>query len=82
MDTMTALRLIQTMIDYFETGTRETDRAAKAILDWDFQYVADWQAEIKRLREEDEWTGIRAPEAEIITAALRFIRQQLETPSD
>jgi len=70
------------MIDYFEAGNQETDRAAKAIIEWDFEYPADWQAEIKRLRERGEWTGLRAPEAEIIAAALRSIQQQLEDRTD
>lgn len=82
MDRNTALQLLQTMIDYFETGTRETDQAAKALIDWDFQHLDAWRAAIKHLRESGEWTGVRAPEAELIAGALRFIRQQLATPSD
>jgi len=65
------------MIDYFESGNKETDRAAKAILEWDDEHLKDWQAEIKRLRDEGEWTGIRAPEADIVAGALRSIQQQL-----
>ncbi|HHO49038.1 MAG TPA: hypothetical protein ENN06_11405 [Desulfobacteraceae bacterium] len=82
MDRNTALQLLQTMIDYFETGTRETDQAAKAILEWDFQSPVDWPAAITRFRESIEWTGVRAPEAEMIAAALRFIRQQLAERED
>lgn len=78
MDTRTALRLLQTMIDYFETGNQESDGAAKAIIESDFQSVQDWRAEIDRRREQGEWTGLRAPEAEMIAAALRLIRRQLE----
>ncbi|HER63292.1 MAG TPA: hypothetical protein ENO11_04880 [Desulfobacteraceae bacterium] len=77
MDNTAARGLLQTMIDYFESGNKETDRAAKAILEWDDEHLKDWQAEIKRLRDEGEWTGIRAPEADIVAGALRSIQQQL-----
>jgi hypothetical protein len=77
MEKTAAHRLLRTMIDYFEAGNPEADRAAKNIIEWDSENLDIWQAEIRRLREEGEWTGIRAPEAEILTAALRSIRQQM-----
>lgn len=77
MDTQAALRLLQAMIDYFEAGNEETDRAARAIIESDVPSLQDWRVEIDRRREEGEWTGLRGPEAELIAAALRLIRQQL-----
>jgi hypothetical protein len=76
MDKDFALRLVQTLIDYFESGTKETDRAAKNIIEWDVENRADWQAKIQRLRETGDWTGLRAPEADIIAAALRLIQRK------
>lgn len=76
MDKNFAMCLVQTLIDYFETGTKETDRAAKNIIEWDAENRADWQAEMQRLRETGDWTGLRAPEADIITSALRLIQRQ------
>jgi len=75
MDNATAQCLLQTMIDYFETGSKESDRMAKTIIEWDSDSLADWQMEIKRLQESGQWTGIRAPEADIIAEALRHIQQ-------
>jgi hypothetical protein len=75
MDKDFALRLVQTLTDYFESGTKETDRAAKNIIEWDVENRADWQAEMQRLREKGDWTGLRAPEADIIAAALRLIQR-------
>ena len=77
MDNRNAQSLLQTMIDYFETGSKESDRAAKAILEWDFENETVWQGEIRRLRESGEWTRVRAPEADIVAAALRSIQQKL-----
>jgi hypothetical protein len=67
--------LLQTMIDYFATGTKESDKAAKAIIDWDFEYLPYWQEEIKRRRDAGEWTGVRAPEADIVVSALQALQQ-------
>lgn len=77
MDKKFALRLVQTLIEYFETGTKETDRAAKNIIEWDVENRADLQAEMHRLQEAGDWTGLRAPEADIIAAALRLIQRQV-----
>jgi len=79
MDKTAALRILQTLIEYFETGNNETDRAAKNIIEWDFEYLADWQVEIKRLNEAGEWAGLRAPEADIIVSALRTVQRELKS---
>lgn len=63
------------MIDYFEAGNKESDKAAKAIIEWDFENEALWQQELTRLRETGEWTGLRAPEADIIVEMLRSVQQ-------
>jgi hypothetical protein len=78
MDKIAAHNLLQALIDYFETGNQETDPAAKAIIESDFENLADWRKEIKRLQISGEWSGLRAPEAEILASALRFIQQQLK----
>lgn len=65
------------MIDYFEAGNQETDNAAKAIIASDIGFRAKWEAEIQRLLAGVEWTGLRAPEAEIIAAALHRLQRQL-----
>jgi hypothetical protein len=73
MDNISAQRLVQTMIDYFEAGTKETDRAAKNIIEWDAENLAEWRAEMEQLREAGEWSGVRSQEADIISAALRLL---------
>ena len=77
MDEAAVLHLLHAMIDYFEAGNRETDGAAKNILSSDFEYKAYWEEVIKRLQQGEEWTGLRAPEAEIIAAALRQLQGML-----
>lgn len=59
---------LQTLVSYFETGTRESDAVAKAILATDSEY---WQLETDQFQKSTEWTGIRAPEAELLALALR-----------
>lgn len=80
MDQTYSLRLLQTLIDYFEAGNQQTDAVAKAILENDFEYKTKWEDEIKRFRNSTDWTGLRSPEAEILAAALRFLLQLLENP--
>lgn len=58
---------LQTLISYFESGTRESDAVAKAILASDSEY---WQVETEHFQKSTEWTGIRAPEAELLALAL------------
>jgi len=65
------------MIDYFEAGNRETDRAAKDILESDFEFKTFWEEEIERLQQGEEWTGLRAPEAELVVEALRRLQGML-----
>ena len=81
MDRTAAIHLLQVMIDYFEAGNQHTDAAAKAIIESDFEYPENWQAEIRRCKAEGEWTGLRAPEAEILASALGSIQKMLEDPS-
>lgn len=80
MEKVDSLHLLQTMIDYFETGNQQTDAVAKAILESDIAYNEKWEAEIRRFRNSTAWTGIRSPEAEILTAALRFLLLSTEIP--
>ena len=77
MDTINTYRLLETMIHYFESGFKESDTSAKAIIEWDFDHLEDWQKEIKRLQNEGNWTGLRAPEAEMIAGILRNIQREL-----
>jgi len=77
MEKSEALHLLQSMIDYFEAGNQETDEAAKAILESDFEYRAHWRTAIDELQSGTEWTGLRAPEAEIVARGLRRIRELL-----
>lgn len=78
MDRSTPRLLLQTLIDYFEAGNPETDAAARAILDSDFGNRAHWEATVGRLRHGPGWTGLRAPEAEVVARALRALQQMLE----
>jgi hypothetical protein len=74
MDDSAALRLLQAMIDYFEAGNQESDSAAKAIIESDFENGEKWRAAIKELLTGEDWTGLRAPEADIVAAALRSVQ--------
>ena len=80
MDTFRAQRLLQVMIEYFETGNKTTDGVAKMILASDFTYSDFWQKEMKDLKSGVEWSGIRTVEAEILIAALRHIDKMLDHP--
>lgn len=82
MDRDTALHLLQTLIDYFEAGNKETDSVAKDILDFDADFKEKWAEEIRRLLSSGDWSGLRAPEAEIIAAALHHLQQMLGLPDD
>ena len=81
MDKTLAFHLLQAMIDFFEAGNQQTDGIAKAIFESDFEYLDRWHAEKKRLKDEGEWTGLRAPEADIIAIALRRIQEMIEEKS-
>ena len=78
MDRTAALHLLQVMIDFFETGNKQTDSAAKAIIESDFEYLDGWQSEIRLLKAEGEWSGVRAPEADIVARKLHAIQEMLE----
>ena len=78
MDKNTALHVLQTMIEYFEAGNKETDAAAKAIIEWDFEYTDYWEEKMRLYRQGGEWTGIRSVEAEMVAAALRDMQTLLE----
>lgn len=81
MDMTTAIHLLQVMIDYFEAGNQHTDAVAKSIIESDFEYLENWQAEIRRCKAEAEWTGLRAPEAEILASALSTVQKLLKDSS-
>jgi hypothetical protein len=70
-----ARQALQTLINYFETGTRESDAVAKAVLATESEY---WQQETEHFQKSTEWTGIRAPEAELLAVALREVNRLLE----
>jgi len=78
MDTNRARRLLQVMIEYFETGNKTTDSVAKSILESDFEYSDFWQEEVKNLKSGVDWSGVRAVEADILAAGLRCIQTMLE----
>jgi hypothetical protein len=58
MEKTEALRLLQSMIDYFEAGNQETDAAAKDILESDIDYRDHWRQAGEELRQGTEWTGL------------------------
>jgi hypothetical protein len=64
-------RLLTALIDYFESGTREADAAAKAVLAADGDFDTYWRAEIERFQKSVLWTGLRGPEAELLATGLR-----------
>jgi hypothetical protein len=78
MDKNTSLHVLQTMIEYFEAGNKETDAAAKSIIEWDFEYADYWEELLRRYRKSGAWTRIRSPEAELVALALRDIQALLE----
>ena len=50
---------------------------AQAIIASDVNFKEKWEAEIKRLVAGNEWTGLRAPEADIIASALHRLQRLL-----
>jgi len=75
MDTTSARRLLQIMIEFFETGNQTSDSVAKLILESDFEDSDFWQKEVKKFKSGTEWSGVRAAEADIVALALRHIRE-------
>lgn len=71
MDITEIQRVLATLIDYFESGSRESDAAAKKILASSGEFDEYWQAEIERFQRSVEWTGLRGQEAEILAIRLR-----------
>ena len=82
MDKNTALHVLQMLIEYFEAGNKETDAAAKAIIEWDCDYSEYWEEKMSQHRRSGDWTGIRSPEAELMALALRDIQTLLERGKD
>ncbi len=68
-------RVLNTLIDYFEAGNPESDAAAKAILVADSEYEDYWRPEIEKFQCGVEWTGLRGPEAELLSGRLRRAAQ-------
>ena len=80
MDQINSEELIELLIEYFETGNRETDTVAKMILQSSSEYTTYWQREISRIQTGIEWTGIRAVEADILINALRELIERTKEP--
>lgn len=78
MDKTGALRLLQALIEYFEAGNKTSDTIAKDILDSDGENLDFWQKEIQQLKNGADWTGLRAPEADILVLALRQINKMID----
>lgn len=68
MENSEVQQALQTLITFFESGTKEADEIAKVILLSEADY---WQEVIERFQTSIDWTGIRAPEAELLVQALR-----------
>ena len=71
-----ARQLLQALIDYLEAGNPAADAAAKAIIESDFEHRDTWRAELTKLRQGAEWTGLRAPEADLLVTALRLLQRE------
>jgi len=82
MERDVVLHLLHAMIDYFEAGNRDSDGAAKDILASDFESKTYWEQEIKRLQQGEEWSGLRAPEAEIVVTVFRQLQGMLGDGSE
>ena len=76
MEKKTAHLLLETLINYFEAGNMESDTAAKKIMNYDFDHQDVWHTAIKKLQESGQWTGLRAPEADILLEALQLIQEE------
>ena len=48
MERNDSLRVLETLIDFFEAGNKQTDAVAKEILESDIEYKTKWAAEIER----------------------------------
>ena len=66
---------LTTLSDYFAAGNDESDAAAKAVLVADSAYDDYWRPEVEQFQRSAEWTGVRAPEAELL---VHFLRQASE----
>ena len=77
MEKISPEHVLQLLIEYFEAGNKQTDAAAKDIIETDFEYEEIWQAEMKRFMKGGGWTRIRAPQAEMLAGALQQIKTRL-----
>ncbi len=68
-------RAVQALIDFFEAGNNESDIAAKNVLDADFANKEYWREELLHLRMGTLWSGLRAPEAELLVLALHEVKK-------
>ncbi len=76
MDQIDTKRVIELLIEYFETGNKETDTVAKLILQSSPDYRTHWQEEVQRIQSGIDWTGIRAVEADILVSALQQLQEK------
>lgn len=74
MDKKISEKALQALIDFFEAGNNESDTAAKSILDADYANKDYWRQEILHLRMGTLWSGLRAPEAELLVMALHELK--------
>lgn len=79
MERNDSLRVLETLIDFFEAGNKQTDAVAKEILESDIEYKTKWAAEIERFKNSSGWTGLRSPEAELVAMALRSLLQKFKS---
>lgn len=68
-------KVLQLLIEYFETGNTQTDAVAKIILQSSSEYKEYWSEKLDQFQNGIEWTGIRTVEAEILTTALRQLQK-------
>lgn len=69
-------KVLEMLINYFETGNAATDSAAKAIFLEDGEYDDYWRGALEEFRQSIDWTGVRGPESEFLALCLRSLRDR------
>jgi len=77
MNTSDPEKVLDLLIEYFETGNAATDAAAKAIFTEDGEYDDHWREVLDEFRQGIDWTGVRGPEAEFLALSLKSLRERL-----
>ncbi len=78
MNSSEKIRVMDAIIEFFESSNKESDQTAKSIIESDFENKEMYAHAVSELLKGADWTGLRTPEADILLAALTFAQEHLK----